>query len=486
MRVKGTLALLEPEAIQSVPINIIKSMITGESSLNPLLTGREKLVYLALCLATRQNVLAQARAVRQRLEWSSIEIQAFQLTRFRELLSHANRKVPYYSRVLRQAGINPNSFASFSGMAKIPVLTRASLMDSFQELQDPSIPAKAVTRISSGGTTGKPVSVLHEKRRHLERMLVTHRSNAVAGRRLGSSTCEIAGRSIDYSAWTSNSERLKNLLFNVSIRPAFSLTAGQIAGILGEMTQGKWRTVLAYASVFDILCDHVCEHKMEVRVPRVIPCGELVTDTQKERWRHVLGTEVFEVYGSREMTSIAMETPDHRQLMVNGDQYYVEITDESGKPVPDGEPGLITITSLLEYAMPLIRYQLGDVGILGKPDPSETFPFRRLKVTHGRSVDIIKTPEGKLLPGEYFPHLFKEVVGQVERFQAVQTAVDKLVIKVVRKPGYSEKTEAYLVDKIHAQVSEGLNISFEYMNAIETSVSGKYRPTISLIRNRIM
>lgn len=453
--------------------------------MNPLVTNKEKLIYAALGLVTRQNLLAQARAVRQRLEWSPAELHAFQLARFQELLAHANRNVPYYRKIFKTVGVEPGAFDSFSEMARIPLLTRRSLTDSFQELQDPSVPTTAVTRISSGGTTGKPVTVIHEKRRHLERMLVTHRAYAVAGRRLGSATCEIAGRPIDYSAWTSNSERLKNLLFNVSIRPAFNLTAGKIDGIIGELEQGKWSTVFAYASVFDILCDYVSEHKMEMRIPRVIPCGELVTDTQKERWRHVLGTEVFEVYGSREMTSIAMETADHRQLMVNGDQYFVEITDESGKPVPDGEPGLITITNLVEHAMPLIRYQLGDVGILGKPDPSETFPFRRLKVTHGRSVDIIKTPEGKLLPGEYFPHLFKEVASQVERFQVVQTAIDKLVVKVVKKPGYSDKIETYLADKIHEQVSAGLNISFEYVNAIETSVSGKYRPTISLIRNTI-
>ena len=455
------------------------------SNLNPLLTNREKLIYLALGLVTRQNVLAQARAVRQRLDASPGEIKAFQLKRFQELLAHASRNVPYYGRILREARIDPNSLASFSEIAKIPVLTRSNLMDSYQDLLDPSIPSSAVVRISSGGTTGKPVSVLHEKRKHLERMFVTHRAYAVAGWRLGNPSCVIAGRPIDYSAWTSHSESLKNLLFNVSIRPAISLTAGQIGEILGDLARGKWGTVFAYASVFDILCDYVLEHKSEVRIPRVIPSGELVSDTQKERWRRVLGTEVFEIYGSREMTSIAMETPDHRQLVVNSDQYYVEMTDESGKPVPDGEPGLITITNLVEYAMPLIRYQLGDVGILGKPDPSDAFPFRRLKVTHGRSVDIIKTPEGKLLPGEYFPHLFKEVASEVERFQVVQTAVDRLVIKVVRKAGYSEKTEAYLTDRIHAQVSAGLNVAFEYVKAIETSVSGKYRPTISLIRNTI-
>jgi phenylacetate-CoA ligase len=460
-------------------------MITGKSSLNPLFTNREKFVYLALCLATRQNILAQARAVRQRLAWSFGEMEAFQWTRLRELLAHANRNVPYYRRILKEAGIDPNSFASFSELAKIPPLTRSTLMDSFQELQDPSIPETAVTRVSSGGTTGKPVTVVHEKRRHLERVLITHRAYAVAGWHLGNPTCEIALRLIDYSAWTTHSEKLKNLLFNVSIRPAISLTSGQIGEILDDVTRGKWSTVFAYASVFDIFCDYVSEHKMGVLIPRVIPCGELVTDTQKERWRQVLGTEVFEVYGSREMTSIAMETPDHRQLVVNGDQYYVEITDESGKTVPDGEPGLITITSLLEYAMPLIRYQLGDVGILTKPDPTDTFPFRRLKVTHGRSVDIIKTPEGKLLPGEYFPHLFKEVAAEVERFQVVQTAVDKLLIKVVRKAGYSEKTEAYLTDRIHVQVSAGLKLAFEYVDVIETSASGKYRPTISLIRNTI-
>lgn len=446
---------------------------------------RSQIIYAALSLVTRRNIMSQASTIWRRLECSHAEMEAFQLARCRELLIHANRKIPYYGKLFKSARFNPEDFASCSELSKIPVLTRSNLTKSFNELSDPSVPASAVVPMSTGGTTGQPVTVLHDKSMHLEKMLVAHRTYSVAGWHLGNPVCVITGRPIDFSARALCTEKVKNLLFNISIRSGLDLTSRKVARIVSELAAGKWNTVLAYASVFDILSDYVCEHKIKLHVARIIPCGELVTDTQKERWRTNLGAEVFEVYGSREMSVLAIETPDHRQLVVNGDLYYVEITDESGKTLPDGEPGLITVTNLLDHTMPLIRYQLGDVGILMKPDPNDPFPFRRLKVTHGRSVDIIKTPEGKLLPGEYFPHLFKEVSREVERFQVVQTEINKLVVKVVRKPDYSPQTEVYLTGKIQAQVSPKILVAFEYVDAIETSGSGKYRPTISKIRNTI-
>src|SRR5207244_1682615 len=107
----------------------------------------------------------------------------------------------------------------------------------------------------------------------------------------------------------------------------------------------RYQLVIAYVSVFDILCSYLESQEERLGGLRIVPCAELVTESQRQRWKQTLGAEVFEIYGSREMSSIAGETREHDGLLVNGDIYHLEILDDRGRPLPDGQPGLITITS---------------------------------------------------------------------------------------------------------------------------------------------
>jgi hypothetical protein len=86
-----------------------------------------------------------------------------------------------------------------------------------------------------------------------------------------------------------------------------------------------------------------------------------------------------------------------------------------------------------------------------------------------------------MLPGEFFPHLMKEVEHSVERFQVVQPVLERLIVRVVPKPQWSEGTADYLRQHIRQQVGDEMTIEFELVDAIETAASGKYRPTICLL-----
>jgi phenylacetate-CoA ligase len=218
-----------------------------------------------------------------------------------------------------------------------------------------------------------------------------------------------------------------------------------------------------------------------LRIPNIVPCAELVSQAQRQRWREAFECEVFEIYGSREMTSIAGELPDHQSMAVASDTYHVEVLDESGNLVPHGQPGLITISTLAERGMPLIRYQLEDIGVLEPPPAGSPVPFPRLRITHGRMLDVICCPNGKMLPGEFFPHLMKEVERSVDTFQVVQTAIDRLIVRLVPRAAYDPSVAEYLRGHIQSQVGDGVTIEFELVDSIAFSTSGKYRPTISML-----
>jgi phenylacetate-CoA ligase len=442
-----------------------------------VLTTREVALYSGMSPLFRRNLVGEARAIRRRASGTAEQLEQFRVARFRQILQHAAATVPYYAESFRNAGFDAARFQSFAQLEALPPLTRETLRGRFADLRSSAVPAGAVYARSTGGTSGAPVTVLLDRDGDAERMLVNHRMYALMGRPLGTPTLMIAGSPIDSAAWTTARDRLKNRLFGIDVASSFNLTEEVLDGIVARLQSGKYRWVIAYASVFDILA----ALGKPLRIPNIIPCAELVSSAQRERWRETFGCDVYEIYGSREMTSIAGELPDHHGMAVSADSYHVEIADESGRTLPHGEPGLITISTLAERGMPLLRYQLGDVGVLEPPPPGAAVPFPRLRITHGRVLDVICCPNGKMLPGEFFPHLMKEVEKTVERFQVVQPELERLIVRLVARPGYDATVTEYLRGHIQAQVGDEVSIEFELVDAIETAASGKYRPTICLL-----
>jgi phenylacetate-CoA ligase len=408
-------------------------------------------------------------------------MEAFRLHRFGESLRHAQSTVPYYRELFERSGFDARDFASFDDLRAIPPLTRETLREQFLRLRSSAVRDQDVIRRSTGGTSGKPVTVLLDRAGDVERMLVNHRMYAMMGRSLGTPTLMIAGSPIDAVVWTTFRDRLKNRVFGIDVLSSFDLTPEALDLIASRIRTGRYAWVIAYASVFDILASSAQQRGETLRMANIIPCAELVSAAQRDRWRETFGAEVFEIYGSREMTTLAGETPDHDGMAVTGDIYHVEITDENGRLLPYGIPGLITISTMTERGMPLIRYQLGDVGMLTPPPAASSWPFPRLRITHGRVLDVICCPSGKMLPGEFFPHLMKEVEESVDRFQIVQRAIDRLQVRIVPKASWSDATAGYLRRHIHEQVGPEMTIEFEVVTSIETSGSGKYRPTICLL-----
>lgn len=113
----------------------------------------------------------------------------------------------------------------------------------------------------------------------------------------------------------------------------------------------------------------------------------------------------------------------------------IEILDEQGDPLPDGEEGEIVVTSLSNFAMPLIRYKIGDRGCFLKEACSCDDPGKVLKLTTGRSNDWVVDREDNLLNAYIFVRCVENINRIYEhailQFQVIQHAVDKFTIKLV-------------------------------------------------------
>jgi len=197
---------------------------------------------------------------------------------------------------------------------------------------------------------------------------------------------------------------------------------------------------------------------------------------QRERIEAVYGAPVYDRYGSRDGGLIAMECEAHNGLHLNVIDLVVE--PHGGRA---GEPQELLVTNLNAYAMPLIRYSIGDLGVFSdRACPcGQTTPL--LERVIGRVTDMIYLPGGKLLPGTFFTRIARGF--PVAEYQVVQQEDYSLTFRIVRDDGYGPQHEEQ-IRRLVAEYVPGVAVRIEYAGHIDRTRTGKLRPVISKIASR--
>ncbi len=165
----------------------------------------------------------------------------------------------------------------------------------------------------------------------------------------------------------------------------------------------------------------------------VVVGAEKLHGFQREAIERVFKAPVFETYGSREFMLLGAECPEHDGLHLTAENQLIEILDDHGQPVAPGQEGNVVVTDLTNFGMPFIRYANGDLAIAETGGNCRCGRgLGRLHSITGRRLDVLSTPDGHRLPGEFFPHMFKELPG-VRRFQVVQDVPEAITVRIVAR-----------------------------------------------------
>lgn len=245
--------------------------------------------------------------------------------------------------------------------------------------------------------------------------------------------------------------------------------------------------ILAYVEAIYELAKFIEREGLKVWSPRAImtSAGTLY-GYMREVIERVFQAPVYNRYGSREVGDIACECEAHQGLHVCPLTHYVEILREDGTSAPPGEIGEVVVTSLINYAMPLIRYRIGDMAAWADHNCSCGRRWPLLKEVTGRTADTFISSSGRRVHGEYFTHLvyFRD---WVKKFQFVQESPDRirlLVIPAVPKNEINEiiaREKADIEAKIQVAMGPECKLEIEVVDDIPASPSGKYRYTISKV-----
>ena len=278
-------------------------------------------------------------------------------------------------------------------------------------------------------------------------------------------------------------ERLKDRLSSRYRFPIFDLSDQKLEEFLKvfgkkpfDYINGYTSSIVLFAKFLDernILLTDVCP-----TLKYCVVTSEMLYDSDRALMEKVFGVPVVNEFGASELDLIAFTDPKGA-FVLNSETLFVEILDEQDQPVTKGEPGRIVITSLYNKAHPMIRYDLGDTGIL---DENSSWKRPVLKKLIGRTNDIAKLPSGKTVPGLTFYYVTKSVIeddGNVKEFVIEQTALDAFRIEYVSGRELTGEEINTMKQALYTYLEDGLQLSFERVASLDRSSRGKLKQFVS-------
>jgi phenylacetate-CoA ligase len=341
---------------------------------------------LAVPFAPRRELLRQIQSADRA---ASLQLLA-------SLLDHARAAVPFYSGTWRA---DPDPLAQLS---RLPVVTKSMLRRNYGRFESSDLHRREWWTNSSGGSTGEPLTLIQDRNFMNWRIA----SEAFYYRRfLGQEfdttpTVVLWGSERDLFSRLSRKARLWSWLTRTTFLNSFRTTSADMRRYVEIINRKRPVLVRGYAGSLYELARFVKAQRLRLVSPRVIySSAETLTPAMRQVIEEVFGAPVFDFYGSREVGAIAgqCERGAMHLFVFNN---WVEVVDEKNQPVGPGQQGRILVTTLHNYAMPLIRYDIGDTAVLGDaycPCGSNLPTLSRLT---GRVTDLFLTRDGTLVHGE--------------------------------------------------------------------------------------
>jgi phenylacetate-coenzyme A ligase PaaK-like adenylate-forming protein len=431
---------------------------------------------------TRKPNLAETLAGRFLRRPTRGELDAFRDRRLRDLVRHAHRRVPYYRLLFDEHGVDVARFRGMEDLASIPITSRRTL----QELPADRITAAGIDRTKlvekwSSGSTGRKLCV---RRTWMEdRTLAALRKRSERGLGIGmrdrrASVTLIRGTPSNDRQWPL--KVLQSLgLFRLRV---FDCLADP-GWVIDELRAYRPDVVGGFSGAMARLAREVGPgdlHDLGIRA--TIAGGEVLSPEMRRQIEDAFGAPLYEMYGSIEFDTLAIQCPQARHLHVCDDGLILEVL-RGDRPVDRGQRGEVVATGLHSYAMPLIRYRLDDVVTRGAARCPCGSPYSTIRAVQGRMLDYFPLPDGRLIHPFLFTVPMLDAHGWIRQYQLTQQRKDRLALRIVPacapEPARLDDLRRLCAEKLGSQVT----LQVELLDALNPEESGKFRVSRSLVHS---
>lgn len=426
---------------------------------------------LGATLLALQSQLAQSE------RWPRAQLHAMQWQRLSKVLRHAWDVIPFWRARLSAAGYDPALPLAEEQFARIPLLTRQDVQQLGESLHSPVPPGHGrVHRAETSGSTGRPATFLSSDIEQVHWHAFTLRDHLWHRRDLSGKLAAIRYSRETGSAagWGPSTDGIVDTGPRAVLRIDTPVDE-QVAWLLQE----RPACLLSHASNIAALAHAFLRAGLALPGLREVrSVSETVRPELHELVHAAWNVKLVDMYTAREVGYIALQCPEHAHYHVQEENLLLEVLDESGEPSAPGQPGRVVVTALHKFAMPLIRYDIGDYAVPGEACGCGR-GLRVLREVLGRSRNMLKLPDGT----QRWP--LCDLVGHPEmpgilQYQYLQRDLQRIEVRLVVGTDYSRQREASLVEIIRGRLGAPFEIDFSYVDAIGRSAGGKFEDFLCL------
>ena len=410
------------------------------------------------------------------------KLMEYQAPLIERLLRHACETTDLYRTRLRFDLSSPATIEK--AWHSIPILTRAEASAQAERLKSRTWPPETgdIFEEETSGSTGLPFEFLKsgltvaatqalsermfawwklDGRKSLATLSYRRRNQpplpATGGTAVGWYTAEPTGAKLTFDAAADTDTQLDWLQ---SIRPDYLAT---------------------FSTNLTRLAGRALERGLDLKFACVLSFGTRVDPAIRELSQRAFGARIADSYGSQEVGHVATECPDCGEYHLAMESTRIEILGRDNRPAGPGESGRIIATPFYNYAMPLIRYDMGDFAIVGKTKPSCGRGLPALRRILGRARNRFRFRDSSVCWPELADFKLSDFIAYRD-IQLVQTALDRIEVRYVAKsPGQPSPNEEAVIDRVRTTLRQPLTVTIRAVDNLGRITHGKIDDCICAI-----
>jgi len=404
--------------------------------------------------------------------YSSDKLRELQEKRFQKVLSESLPHVPFYQSILKEKALSPSEINLNNYTSVFPVLTKEILRNNQHAFVNSQKQPHKTETINTSGTSGTPLSITTTTDTLQQNYAFFNRCLSWAGVKHGDRCATFAGRVFISPTQNKAPYWRYNHASNAMLCSSYHISSQTIPSYIRALEKFDPVYIDSYPSALYEIAKYINQTGLNHT------SSETLFDYQRAALEQAFHCKVYDHLGSAEMVTLISQC-EHGQYHFNPEFGLFEILDEDDAPVATGTPGRLICTSLINPAMPLIRYELGDSVTLS-PDSCECgrhFPVVASLV--GRTDDMIIGCDGRRI-GRLDP-IFKKMSSEIKETQIIQNDLTNITLKIVADDNYDKKLTNNIIDELKIRIGDCIQYHVEYVDTIPKTRSGKFRAVVSLI-----
>jgi phenylacetate-CoA ligase len=404
------------------------------------------------------------------------QFEQIQLSLLQSLVRHCYQTVPYYHKLMDELEIKPGDIKKPEDLSFFPLLTKKDVLEAGEQLVSTKYPKWFVRTAYTGGTTGTPLPLRRDLFSIGREHAFVRRQWDWAGIGLNDRCAYLSGRVIIKPDKINGRLYAYDPFMKELILSTYHLSPDKAREYAEVMKLYKVKAIAGYPSAISLLAKSCLDAGIDLKLQAALTSSETLTPSMRKTIEEAFGCGVYDFYGSAERSCyiFTCEQGCYHLIPEYGLTELIPLDNSNASRCK------VVSTGFWNFAMPLIRYELGDVIVKSGKKCSCKRCMPVIESIEGRQADVIKTASNRHFGAAILTHLLYGT-GNIVESQIIQDTIDHIDIEYVPGTNFSKDDLDALKRLIAQHLPSELKVDLKKVGAVARTSSGKIRPVVSKI-----